>query len=168
MGYLNSILAMPDFPSRAQQAGVDGLIMVNLPPEAAVTFQADLAACDIDLIYLIAPTTTDDRAQLILSKTSGFMYYVSLKGITGADNLQTDVVAARLAELRQYSSVPMCVGFGIKDAQSASEVARFADGVVVGSALVNLLAEYIDDVSAGAEALQVAATALRQGIDDPG
>ena len=168
MGYLNSILAMPDFPSRAQEAGVDGLIMVNLPPEAAVTFQADLAACDIDLIYLIAPTTTDDRAQLILSKTSGFMYYVSLKGITGADNLQTDVVAARLAELRQYSNIPMCVGFGIKDAQSASEVARFADGVVVGSALVNLLAEHIDDVSAGAEALQVAATALRQGIDAPG
>jgi tryptophan synthase alpha chain len=165
MGYLNSILAMPDFAARAQAAGVDGLIMVNLPPESATEIQAELVAHDIDLIYLIAPTTTDERAQLILDRSSGFMYYVSLKGITGANNLQTDVVAARLAELRQFSDIPMCVGFGIKDATSAGEVARFADGVVVGSALVNLLAEHAEDVSAGAEALQLAATALRQGID---
>jgi tryptophan synthase alpha chain len=165
MGYLNSLLAMPDFATRAGQAGVDGLIMVNLPPEAAQLIQTELAAHDIDLIYLVAPTTTDERARFILSRSAGFMYYVSLKGITGADNLQTDVVAARVAQLREFSDLPMCVGFGIKDAAMAAEVSRFADGVVVGSALVNLLAQYADNVGAGADALQAAAAALRQGID---
>ena len=101
----------------------------------------------------------------ILKQSTGFMYYVSLKGITGADNLQTDVVAQRLAQLRKFSDLPMCVGFGIKDADTAAAVSRFADGVVVGSALVKLLAEHADDVEEGAAALQAAASALRQGID---
>jgi tryptophan synthase alpha chain len=165
MGYLNSLLAMQDFATRAQQAGVDGLIMVNLPPEAATEIQADLAAHDIDLIYLVAPTTTDQRAQMILSRASGFVYYVSLKGITGADNLQADAVAARLATLRGYTQLPLCVGFGIKDAATAAQVAQVADGVVVGSALVQVLAEHADSVANGAAALQDAAQALRRGVD---
>jgi tryptophan synthase alpha chain len=165
MGYLNSVLAMPDFAETAQQAGVDGLIMVNLPPEAATEIQAELAAHDIDLIFLIAPTTTDERAQMILQRASGFVYYVSLKGITGADNLRTDEVAARLAYLRQHSQLPMCVGFGIKDAATAAEVAKVADGVVVGSALVQRLAQHSGSVADGAAALQAAAQDLRQGID---
>lgn len=165
MGYLNSVLAMQGFAATAQQAGVDGLIMVNLPPEAATEMQADLAAHDINLIYLIAPTTTDERAQMILQRASGFVYYVSLKGITGADNLRTDEVAARLASLRQHTQLPMCVGFGIKDAATAAEVAKVADGVVVGSALVQSLAQHSDSVADGAAALQAAARDLRRGID---
>jgi len=165
MGYLNSVLAMQDFAAAAQQAGVDGLIMVNLPPEAATDIQADLAAHDIDLIYLIAPTTTDERAQMILQRASGFVYYVSLKGITGADNLRTDEVAARLERLRAHSQLPMCVGFGIKDAATAAQVARVADGVVVGSALVQRLAQHSGSVEEGAAALQAAAQDLRQGVD---
>jgi tryptophan synthase alpha chain len=168
MGYLNSLLARPDFAKAAQQAGVDGVIMVNLPPEAAADIQADLNAHDIDLIYLVAPTTTDERARLILARASGFMYYVSLKGITGADHLQTTEVSKRLRELRGISDLPMCVGFGIKDAATAASVAEFADGVVVGSALVNLLAQHPGDVQGGAEALRLAATALRKGVDEAG
>ncbi len=169
MGYLNSLLAMQDFAAKAQEAGVDGIIMVNLPPEAAQELQADLQAHDINLIYLVAPTTTDIRAQTILRRANGFLYYVSLKGITGASNLQTDEVAQRVAQLREFqtpgSQTPICVGFGIKDAAAAREVAAFADGVVVGSALVNLLAEHSQDVQAGALALQNAAAQLRAGID---
>jgi len=165
MGYLNSILAMPDFPQRAQNAGVDGLIMVNLPPESAAQLQPELQACHIDLIYLVAPTTTDERARFILKNASGFVYYVSLKGITGADNLDTEAVSSRLAELRQHTDLPLCVGFGIKNPESAEAVAAFADGVVVGSALVNLLAEHVDSVEAGAAALTETALALREGVN---
>ncbi len=165
MGYLNSILAMADFPQRAQAAGVDGLIVVNLPPEEAGELQAELVARDIDLIFLLAPTTTDARAQYILSAASGFAYYVSLKGITGADHLVVEPVAERLRELRRMSDLPICVGFGIKDPQTAAAIAPHASGVVVGSALVNLMAAHADDVGQSSEALQAAAHALRQGVD---
>ncbi len=165
IGYLNSILAMSDFLQRAQDAGVDGLIMVNLPPESAAELQPQLQACHIDLIYLIAPTTTDERARFILQNASGFVYYVSLKGITGADNLDTASVSARLAQLRQHTDLPLCVGFGIKTPETAEAVASFADGVVIGSALVNLLAEHADNVEAGATALKQAAQALRDGVN---
>ncbi|XOV81850.1 MAG: tryptophan synthase subunit alpha [bacterium] len=165
MGYLNSILAMADFPARARDAGVDGLIMVNLPPESAAELQQQLQACQIDLIYLVAPTTTDERARFILHNAAGFVYYVSLKGITGADNLDTDTVSARINELRQFTRLPLCVGFGIKTPDTAEAVAEFADGVVVGSALVNLLTDYADDVAAGCAALTRAALALREGVD---
>ena len=97
MGYLNSVLAMENFAQRAAEAGVDGLIMVNLPPEEGDRLQQQLADHQIDLIYLLAPTTTDERAQQIAAKASGFIYYVSLKGITGASHLQTDEVAERFA-----------------------------------------------------------------------
>ena len=120
---------------------------------------------DIDLIYLVAPTTTDERAAYILGKASGFVYYVSLKGTTGASNLDSDAVSKRLAELRAFTDLPICVGFGIKDARTAGTVAAFADGVVVGSSLVNLLATHVDDVAAGVAALEAEASALRQGID---
>ena len=166
MGYLNSVLAMPDFGQAAQQAGVDGLIMVNLPPEAADQLQADLAERGIDVIYLVAPTTTDDRARFIASKAAGFVYYVSLKGITGAYSLDPEDVAARLATLRGCTDLPICVGFGIKDAVAAGQVAQVADGVVVGSALVSLLAEHAEDVDAASGALQAAVADLRQGIDE--
>tara|TARA_B100000575_G_scaffold287550_1_gene286083 strand:+ start:1867 stop:2685 length:819 start_codon:yes stop_codon:yes gene_type:complete len=164
MGYLNSVLAMDDFAERAAEAGVDGLIMVNLPPEEGDRLQRQLAAQHIDLIYLLAPTTTDDRAQQIAAKASGFIYYVSLKGITGASHLQTEEVASRLQQLRQYTDLPFCVGFGIKDASTAQALAPHADGVVVGSALVNTMAEG-GEVSEVATRLQQQITAIRQGID---
>jgi tryptophan synthase alpha chain len=167
MGYLNSILAMDQFAEKASGAGVDGLIMVNLPPEEATEIQAQLLAHDIDLIYLLAPTTTAERAKFILSKTSGFAYCVSLKGITGADNLRTAEVADKLQALRAMSNVPLCVGFGIKDATTAAQVGEYADGVVVGSALVNLMTQEQSPVDVAAS-LKQAAAKLRDGLDSLG
>jgi tryptophan synthase alpha chain len=166
MGYLNPVLAMSDFPARAQAAGVDGLIMVNLPPEEAEQFQSELAEHQIDLIFLIAPTTTDERVKLILDQATGFAYYVSLKGTTGAGNLQVDEVARRLGQLKAVSDVPVCVGFGIKDAATAKAVAVHADGAVVGSVLVNLMSEYSDDIDACIAHLGAAVEDLRAGLDE--
>lgn len=164
MGYLNSVLAMSDFAARAEEAGADGLIMVNLPPEEAHEIKSDLQAHNIDLIFLLAPTTTDTRAQMILNHSSGFAYYVSLKGITGADHLDVDQVAARVGQLRRMSDVPICVGFGIKDPQTARAIGGHADGVVVGSALVNLMAER-ETPEVCAQRMQARVAALRAGLD---
>ena len=109
MGYLNSVLAMENFAERAAEAGVDGLIMVNLPPEEGDRLQQQLAAHHIDLIYLLAPTTTDERAQQIAAKASGFIYYVSLKGITGASRLQTDENSGATPAVTQlYLTAVLC------------------------------------------------------------
>ena len=141
MGYLNSVLAMGNasFADAAASAGVDGLIMVNLPPEEAAELKSLLAAQNIDLVFLVAPTTTPERASYIASCASGFIYYVSLKGITGADHLQVDSVAEKVASLKEVARIPVLVGFGIKDATAARAVAQHADGVVIGSALVTTM-----------------------------
>lgn len=168
MGYLNSVLAMADFAQRAAQAGVDGMILVNLPPEEAGELQRELAARDIDLVFLVAPTTTAQRSESIMAAASGFVYYVSLKGITGASHLRADAVGERVAFLRSQQKsrpLPICVGFGIKDAETAAAVGAHADGVVVGSALVELMATHPTDVQACSAALQAAAAALREGLD---
>jgi tryptophan synthase alpha chain len=142
MGYLNSVLAMGarKFAQNAAQAGVDGLIMVNLPPEEADELKTALTAHGLDLIFLLAPTTTAARAELIKDSASGFLYYVTLKGITGADHLNVAEVAERVRMLSAGARLPMVVGFGIKDPAAAGELAKYADGVVVGSALVELMA----------------------------
>jgi tryptophan synthase alpha chain len=165
MGYLNSVLAMADFPAAAQDAGVDGLIMVNLPPEEEHELQARLRDCEIDLIFLVAPTTTRERAQKIVQRSAGFIYYVSLKGITGANHLVATDVGQNVAELQSLTDLPICVGFGIKDGATAAQIAPLADGVVVGSALVQLMAEHATDVDAAAGALREAAAKLRASID---
>lgn len=143
MGYLNSVLAMGnlDFADAAAAAGVDGLIIVNLPPEEAGELKPLLDARDIDLVFLVAPTTTAERAAYIASCASGFIYYVSLKGITGANHLQIESVAENVGSLKTVARIPVLVGFGIKDAQAARAVAEHADGVVVGSALVTTMFE---------------------------
>ena len=164
MGYLNSVLAMADFPQRASQAGVDGLIMVNLPLEEGADLQRTLKAVNIDVVWLVAPTTSDERAQDVAANASGFLYYVSLKGTTGSGSLAVDEVAERTNYLRTLTDVPLCVGFGIKDAETANAVSTHADGVVVGSALVQLMADSAD-VATAMERLRAAAQAIRQGID---
>lgn len=164
MGYLNSVLAMPDFAQRAQQAGVDGLIMVNLPPEESALLREELAACNIDLVFLVAPTTTAERAAQIVQQASGFVYYITLKGITGAANLQADEVGQRVQALQAITPLPVCVGFGIKNAATAAAVGAQADGVVVGSALVDLMAQHADSVDNSCQALQAAAADLKGAL----
>lgn len=143
MGYLNSVEAMgyEAFAEAAAAAGVDGVLLVNLPPEEAETLRPLLASRGIDLIFLLAPTTTRVRAQKIVDQASGFVYYVSLKGTTGAGNLDTESVRQRVSELRGQTDLPIAVGFGIRDGATAHIVAGFADGVVVGSALVRRMGE---------------------------
>ncbi len=167
MGYLNSVLAMGEqnFAARAAEAGVDGLIMVNLPPEEAGVLRPALAASNIDLIFLVAPTTTPARLKRIVAEAAGFVYYVSLKGITGADNLDVDAVAARVTEIKAATQIPVQVGFGIKDGATARAVSRHADGVVIGSALVRTMADNAD-AEVRLQKLSAQVSELRHALDD--
>ena len=166
MGYLNSILAMGygGFAEAAADAGVDGLILVNLPPEEAAPLKKALALVELDLVFLIAPTTTDERCSMIIGEGSGFLYYVSLKGITGADHLDVEPVADRVRRIKSETPLPVLVGFGIKDGATARTIAQHADGVVVGSALVRTMAEF-DDETARLERLETQVADFRSALD---
>ena len=143
MGYLNPVEVMGYalFAERAEGAGVDAVLTVDLPPEESAGLKAELVGKGIDSIFLIAPTTTEARIKKICDSASGYIYYVSLKGVTGASHLDVEEVSEKLALIRQHSSLPLSVGFGIKDAESAKAIGAMADGVVVGSALVNAYLE---------------------------
>ncbi|QJC55657.1 Tryptophan synthase alpha chain [Polaromonas vacuolata] len=123
----------------AAEAGVDGMLIVDYPPEECVQFAADLRANNMDLIFLLAPTSTDARMQQVAEVASGYVYYVSLKGVTGAGTLDVDAVAQMLPRIRQHVSVPVGVGFGIRDAQTAQSIGKVADAVVIGSKIIQLI-----------------------------
>ncbi|MBV1915111.1 MAG: tryptophan synthase subunit alpha [Pseudomonadales bacterium] len=141
MGYLNpfEIYGYQAFVKDASAAGIDGVLIVDMPPEESDPFSGLLRAKNIDLIYLIAPTTTKKRAKMICDQASGYIYYVSLKGVTGAGNLDISEVASKVSDIKNITELPVGVGFGIKDADSAKSVGAVSDGVVIGSALVNLI-----------------------------
>lgn len=142
MGYLNPIECMgyETFTREAESVGVDGVLTVDMPPEESHDFLPMLQNSKIDSIFLVAPTTREERARNICRHSSGYVYYVSLKGVTGAANLDLGDVEEHLDKLRGYTTLPIGVGFGIKDAETAARVAGVADAVVVGSALVNRIA----------------------------
>jgi tryptophan synthase alpha chain len=139
MGYLNPIEVMgyESFAVAAAEAGVDGILTVDMPPEEGNALNSALRSQGIDTIFLLAPTTGEARIQRICEQASGFVYYVSVKGITGSASLDTEEVAKRLDLIRSKTSLPVGVGFGIKDGASAARVAKMADAVIVGSALVS-------------------------------
>lgn len=141
MGYLNPIEArgFDAVAERAAAAGVDGLLIVDLAVEEAPEIAPRLRAQGLDLIFLLAPTSPDSRIAAIAEQASGYLYYVSLKGVTGAASLDVASVADKLATIRRHTSLPLAVGFGIRDAETAAAVGRVADGVVVGSALVGTI-----------------------------
>lgn len=141
MGYLNPILALgiEPFARLASESGVDGLIVVNLPPEEADELNAALKPLGIDLILLVAPTTPIERIEGLAQSCSGFLYYVSIKGITGADHLDVRDVEQKVASIKRTTDLPVSVGFGIKTPEAAAAIAKVADAVVVGSALVDIL-----------------------------
>ena len=147
MGYTNPIevFGFKDFAARADEAGVDGILVVDMPPEEAADLKQELDKYQIDLIFLVAPTTTDARLEHISKIASGYIYYVSLKGVTGAGNLDVDSVNLHLKRMRNYIQIPVGVGFGIKDAQTAKQVGENADAVIVGSALVSIVEELSSD-----------------------
>jgi tryptophan synthase alpha chain len=170
MGYANPVMHMgyAAFADAAAAVGLDALLTVDIPPEEVGGINAELQRVGMDNIFLVAPTTPDERIARIAARASGFIYYVSLKGVTGAGHLDTLEVARRLDAIRSHCNLPVAVGFGIKDADSARAVAAVADGVVVGSALVNAMAQAIEDGDGTAGAVHAAADLLgliRKGID---
>ena len=150
MGYLNpvEIRGYERFAIDAAAAGVDGVLLVDLPPEEAGELRSALTRQGIALILLASPTTTDARMALLREDAQGYLYYVSFAGVTGADRLDAGVAGARLRAIRAGARVPVLAGFGIKDAASATAMAQDADGVVVGSALVAALAAAPEPVAA--------------------
>jgi tryptophan synthase alpha chain len=142
MGYLNPVemRGAAAFAAAAAQAGVDGVLLVDLPPEEAGPTRAAFNAAGLQLISLAAPTTSPDRLARLARESQGYLYYVSFAGVTGAGKLDTADVLAKAGHLRALATVPVLVGFGIRDAASAAALAPCADGVVVGSALVESLA----------------------------
>jgi tryptophan synthase alpha chain len=138
MGYANPIEAMGTgrFVAEAQQAGVDGVLVVDYPPEECESFASLVRSCGMDPIFLLAPTSNDARMAQVARLASGYLYYVSLKGVTGAGHLDLDDVAGKISRIRRQTALPVGVGFGIRDAATARAVAQFADAVVIGSAII--------------------------------
>ena len=166
MGYANPIEAMgvENFAETAFDAGVDGVLVVDYPPEESVEFAQAMHDNALDPIFLLAPTSTSLRISQVAALASGYVYYVSLKGVTGSAMLDVDAVAARIPEIRASTGVPVGVGFGIRDAVTAGAVARISDAVVVGSRIIEEIEQSTNDnVCARVHAL---VAALRQGIDD--
>ncbi len=153
------------FVQDAAAAGVDGVLIVDYPPEECEAFAADLRAHHMDLIFLLAPTSTDARMAQVARVASGYVYYVSLKGVTGSGALDTDAVEAMLPRIRQHISTPVGVGFGIRDAATAKTISRVSDAVVIGSKIIQLLEDQPrDKVAATAQQfLREIRTAMDQG-----
>jgi tryptophan synthase alpha chain len=162
MGYYNPIYVygVKRFLVDAKAAGVDGMIVVDLPPEEDVELCLPALAAGLCFIRLATPTTDAQRLPAVLANTSGFVYYVSITGITGAAKPDYSKVASAVARIKAHTSLPIAVGFGVKDAKSAAEIAAHADGVVVGSALINALAATLDANGQGGPAGIKAVTAL--------
>jgi tryptophan synthase alpha chain len=141
MGYLNPVECMgySSFVQTAHEAGVDALLLVDSPPEESADLLAQLKRHDMEQIFLVAPTTTEDRKQMICQHANGFVYYVALKGVTGSADLDSQSVNTDVMSIKKYTDLPIAVGFGVKDAKSAVAVAENAEAVVIGSALVSLL-----------------------------
>jgi tryptophan synthase alpha chain len=165
MGYANPIeaIGVDAFAAQAMAAGVDGVLVVDYPPEESADFARAMQSCGIDPIFLLAPTSTPERIAQVAALASGYVYYVSLKGVTGSAQLDVAAVAARIPEIRAQTGVPVGVGFGIRDAQSAGAVACIADAVVVGSRII----EEIEQSAPGELTARVGALvgSLRRGID---
>ncbi len=147
MGYMNPIEAMGYIPfaKAASDAGVDGLLTVDMPPEESDDLLQALKPKVIDPIFLLSPTTQAQRIEKIASKGSGFLYYVSLKGVTGANVLNVEEVAQHVANIKRVSNLPIGVGFGIKTATDAAAVAKVSDAVIVGSAIVKIIEKNKDN-----------------------
>jgi tryptophan synthase alpha chain len=165
MGYANPIERMgpSEFIRRAKAAGADGAIVVDYPPEECEAFAAEMKENDLDLIFLLAPTSTTRRVQQVARHGSGFSYYVSLKGVTGAGGIDTADVARRVAAIREHVKLPIGVGFGIRDAETAKSVAAVADAVVIGSRIIQELENTPKEQ--GPEAVRAFVAGIRSALD---
>ena len=166
MGYANPIEAMgvEKFAAAAFDAGVDGVLVVDYPPEESADFAKAMNANALDPIFLLAPTSTEKRIAQVAELASGYVYYVSLKGVTGSAALDVQSVAARIPEIHAATGVPVGVGFGIRDAATAGAVAKVADAVVVGSRIIEEIEQSTTDTVCGR--VQALVADLRRGIDE--
>lgn len=167
MGYLNpiEIMGYQPFAQQASAQGVDGVLAVDMPPEESQLLGVACKEHGLDQIFLLAPTSSSERIKRACALGSGFIYYVSLKGVTGADTLDLEDVAQHVAMIRRYTALPVGVGFGIRDAKAASAVAATADAVVVGSALVRRIEQCLDTPEAIPEEVGALLHSMRQAID---
>ena len=167
MGYLNPIEVMgyQGFADMASASGVDGVITVDMPPEESDGYIDALKANDIDPVFLLAPTTTLERISRIAGAASGFVYYVSLRGVTGASTLNVDEVEQKMATIREHIDLPVGVGFGISDAEAAANISGCADAVVVGSAIVKRMAANSGDTEAIIREVTTLLASMREAMD---
>ena len=167
MGYVNPIEAMgyEDFANAAQRAEIDGVLTVDLPPEEAEENVALLKARGIDPIFLLAPNSSDERIKKMDSAGSGYIYYVSLKGVTGAGHLNTADVETKLKQIKAHTGLPIGIGFGVKDAETAKTIAAIGDGVVIGSALISKIEANPDDPERAKSEIVELLTAMRLAMD---
>ena len=167
MGYLNpiEIMGYETFAKAAQAAGVDGVLTVDLPPEEGMGVLPMFREHGLDPIFLISPTTPTVRMQSVAAAGGGFVYYVSLKGVTGANTLDVAQVAQRLAQIREHTDLPVGVGFGIKDATTAAAVAQVADAVVVGSAVIKQIEAHLNDHATIMKNISDLLASMRQAMD---
>ena len=167
MGYLNPVEVMgyQVFADECVKAGVDGVLLVDMPPEESKDVAGIFKANDLKLIYLMAPTTPDSRAKLICEHGTGYLYYVSVKGVTGSASLDVADVKANLDRIRDKTQLPLGVGFGIKDGETAAKVAQVSDAVIVGSALVRCIENNPDDTQAIKDGLSALMKEMRSAMD---
>ncbi|MES1925082.1 tryptophan synthase subunit alpha [Salinisphaera sp. T31B1] len=168
MGYLNPIdrFGLERFAARAAEVGVDGVLIVDLTAEEAPEIMPTLRGADLDAVCLVAPTTGAERLERICANAGGFIYYVSFKGVTGSASLDVSSIGERIEAIRAVSDLPVAVGFGVSTPANAADVARVADAVVVGSALVRRIADLGDDRAATEQALRDTLGAMRTAIDE--
>ncbi|BCG63713.1 MAG: tryptophan synthase alpha chain [Methyloprofundus sp.] len=170
MGYANPVEAMgyPEFAIAAEQAGVDGVLTVDLPPEEAQECADLLNAHNIDQIFLLAPNSSVDRIKKMDAIGSGFLYYVSVKGVTGAGHLDTNDVEKKLLDIRANTQLPVGIGFGIKDAETAKTIAGLGDAVVVGSALISKIEANLDSPETAKQEIIELLKSMRLAMDTQG
>ncbi len=168
MGYLNPIEAMgyEGFANAAKSAGIDGVLTVDLPPEEGEQCAALLKASGIDTIFLLAPNSSDERIKKMSMVGSGYLYYVSLKGVTGAGHLNAKEVEDKLRQIKKLTSLPVAIGFGVKDAQTAKTISAMGDGVVVGSALISKIEANLDNPERAKSEIIGLLSAMRQAMDN--
>jgi len=170
MGYLNpiEIMGYEKFVQEAHEADIDGVLIVDFPPEESHEFIIGMKQQSLDTIFLLSPTTTDDRIKLICDQASGFVYYVAIKGVTGSAQLDTADIADRISHIKQMTDLPIGVGFGIKNAETASTLGAVADAVIVGSANVQLIESGIEnnlDNQAIIQNIYDLLSSMRQALD---
>lgn len=168
MGYMNPIEVMgyQAFSKQASEAGIDGAIIVDLPPQEAHDLLIELKSSDIDPIFLLAPTSTDKRIEMITKAASGFVYYVSLKGVTGAATLDIGAVEEKISHIRSKTDLPIGVGFGISDDSMAAKMSKISDAVIVGSALVRKIEDNANDEQALISDAETLIGGMRKAMDN--